>query len=66
MTFYPLFLIGANVIGETMWHRVWEIIGEQWALFYGSVLITTVIAMAPIWFFKVIKMNFTYPQFFTT
>jgi len=28
LIYYPFFLIGADIIGETMWHRIWEIIGK--------------------------------------
>ena len=64
MVFYPFFLIAADSVGESMYARIWEITGEQWVLFYGTVIISTFIAVVPIYLVKVYKMTIYAPQYF--
>jgi len=64
MVFYPFFLIAADTVGESMYGRIWEITGEQWVLFYGTVIISTFIAVIPIYLCKVYKMTCYAPKYF--
>ena len=59
--FYPIFLMAANHVGDRLWHRIGELIVHQWVLFYGSVVIATFVAIAPIYAFKIIKMTCSHP-----